>query len=70
MGIESQKKYIYWTKVVGVLFMEDPAMLSRYEQLLSSHTAKRAIIIIARKLLSRIYFVLKNKQNYELGIVK
>ena len=49
---------------------KDPAMLSRYEQLLSTHTAKRAIIIIARKLLSRIYFVLKNKQNYELGIVK
>jgi len=49
---------------------KDPALLARYEQLLSTHTAKRAIIIIARKLLSRIYFVLKNKQAYELGIVK
>lgn len=49
---------------------KDPALLIRYEALLGSHTAKRAIIIIARKLLSRIYFVMKNQQPYELGIVK
>lgn len=49
---------------------KDPALLTRYEALLSRHTGKRAIIIIARKLLSRIYFVMKNKQPYELGIVK
>jgi transposase len=33
-------------------------------------TAKRAIIIIARKLLSRIYFVLKNQKPYELGVTR
>jgi transposase len=49
---------------------KDPALLARYEELLTRHTAKRAIIIIARKLLSRIYYVMKNKQAYEFGIVK
>jgi transposase len=48
----------------------DPVMLQRYEQLKQRHTAKRAIIIIARKLLSRIYFVLKNKKPYEIGLTR
>jgi len=48
----------------------DPVMLQRYEDLKKRITAKRAIVIIARKLLSRIYFVLKNQKPYELGIAK
>lgn len=48
----------------------DPAMLVKYEQLIERMTKKRAIVVIARKLLSRIYYVLKNHQPYELGIVK
>lgn len=48
----------------------DPALLIRYEELLQRTTGKRAIVIIARKLLSRIYHVLKTKESYELGVVK
>jgi hypothetical protein len=54
-----------WT-TIGV----DPVMMQRYEELKKRITAKRAIIIIARKLLSRIYYVLKNQKPYELGVIK
>lgn len=51
-----------WTSII-----KDPVMQQRYEELKKRHIPKRAIIIIARKLLSRIYFVLKNQQPYKLG---
>ena len=49
---------------------KDPAMLTRYNELKVNHTGKRAIVIIARKLASRIYCVLKTQKPYELGVVK
>jgi len=49
---------------------KDPVMLQRYEELKKRHTGKRAIVIIARKLVSRIYYVMKNEKPYELGLVK
>jgi len=49
---------------------KDPAMLKRYNELKQRLTGKRAIIVIARKLASRIYYVLKNQQPYELGLLK
>lgn len=52
-----------WTSII-----KDPAMQQRYADLKKRLTPKRAIIIIARKLLSRIYYVLKNQKPYELGI--
>lgn len=54
-----------WTAV-----QRDPAMLKRYEELRKNHTAKRSIVIIARKLASRIYRVLKTKEAYVIGVVK
>ena len=54
-----------WTAV-----QRDPVMLSCFEDLLKRHSKKRAIIKIARKLASRIYKVLKDKEDYELGLVK
>lgn len=48
----------------------DPAMLTKYEELIQRMTKKRAIVVIARKLLSRIYYVLKNQEPYELGVIK
>jgi transposase len=54
-----------WTTVSS-----DPIMLQRYEELRKRMTGKRAIIIIARKLLSRIFYVLKNQQPYEIGLVR
>ena len=53
-----------------VSIRKDPALLVRYEQLVKRLTAKRAIIVIARKLLSRIYHVLKTKEEYALGVMK
>lgn len=47
---------------------KDPALLVRYEELLKRMTKKRAIVVIARKLLSRIYHVLKSGEAYELGV--
>lgn len=47
---------------------KDPALLDRYEDLLKRMTKKRAIVVIARKLLSRIYHVLKTGEPYELGV--
>ncbi|MEQ8364292.1 MAG: IS110 family transposase [Cyclobacteriaceae bacterium] len=52
-----------WTSII-----KDPVMRLRYEELKKRLTPKRAIIIIARKLLSRIHFVLKNQKPYQLGI--
>ena len=49
---------------------KDPAMLLRYNELKQRLTGKRAIVIIARKLVSRIYHVLKTQQPYQLGLVK
>lgn len=47
---------------------KDPALLVRYEELRKRMTKKRAIVVIARKLLSRIYHVLKTGESYELGV--
>lgn len=64
-GLRSSIVECAWTAV-----QRDPALLQKYEQLLSNHTKKRAIVIIARKLLSRIYHVLKTKEPYVVGLVK
>jgi transposase len=64
-GLRSALIECSWSSVSG-----DPVMLQRYEELKKRTTGKRAIIIIARKLLSRIYYVLKNQKPYELGVVK
>lgn len=54
-----------WTTI-----QKDPIMLQRYNELKTRLTGKRAIIIIARKLVSRIYAVLKNETPYEIGLAK
>lgn len=48
---------------------KDPALLIRYEALIKRMTKKRAIVVIARKLLSRVYHVLRHQEPYELGRV-
>ena len=49
---------------------KDPAMLIKYDQLTKRMTKKRAIVVIARKLLSRIYHVLKYQEPYQIGLVR
>jgi transposase len=62
-GLRSSLVECAWTTISA-----DPVMMRRYEELKKRVTGKRAIIIIARKLLSRIYYVLKNEKPYELGV--
>ena len=49
---------------------KDPIMSERYNQLTQRLTGKRAIVVIARKLVSRIYAVLKNERPYQIGFAK
>jgi transposase len=48
---------------------KDPVMSKRYNELKQRLTGKRAIVVIARKLISRIYAVLKNETPYQLDYV-
>ena len=48
----------------------DPVLTLKYQELLKTKTAKRAIVIIARKLLSRLFTVWKTKIEYEKGVLK
>ena len=48
---------------------KDPVMAKRYNELKQRLTGKRAIVVIARKLISRIYAVLKNETPYQLDYV-
>ena len=48
----------------------DPALNMSFHQYIRRMEANKAIIRIARKVLNRIYFVLKNKQEYVPGVVK
>ena len=48
----------------------DPALALKFSELIKTKTKKRAIIVIARKLLSRIYSIWTNQQTYEKGLVK
>ena len=47
----------------------DPALLMAFHKLSKRMTKKRAIVRIARKLLSRIRYVLKNQEAYETCVV-
>ena len=48
----------------------DPALTMSYHQYIKRMEPNKAIVRIARKVLNRIYFVLKNKQEYVSGVVK
>lgn len=49
---------------------KDPVLMAKFNELAQRMNKNKAIIRIARKLLSRIRFVLMNQQPYELGVVK
>ena len=52
-----------------VAVRKDPALLMTYNKLIKQMPKNSAIVKIARKLLNRIRYVLKNQQPYESGIV-
>jgi len=53
-----------------VAVRKDPALLLYYKQQLPKMDRNKAIIKVARKLLNRIRYVLKNKAEYQAGIVE
>jgi transposase len=53
-----------------VAIRKDPAMMVRYNNLKKRMTGNKAIIRIAKNILSRIRYVLITGEEYELGIVK
>jgi transposase len=53
-----------------VAIRNDPAMLAAYQKLSRRMPGNRAIIRIAKKLLSRIAFVLRTQSKYEKGVIK
>jgi len=53
-----------------IAIRQDPALMMRYSELCQRMEPNKAIIKIAKKLLSRIKYVLKNKELYEKGLVK
>ena len=53
-----------------VAVRKDPALTMCYQQLIKRMNAEKAIIRIARKLLNRIRYVLKNNQEYVTAVVK
>jgi transposase len=53
-----------------VAVRKDPALTLKYYQLVRRMPCQKAIIRIAKKLLSRIRFVLKNKQPYVTAVVE
>ncbi len=54
-----------WRAVV-----HDPALMKAYHEYCKRMAPNKAILRIAKKLLNRISFVLKNKQPYRLSVVK
>jgi transposase len=53
-----------------VAVRKDPALTSKFVELSRTMNKNKAIIRIARKLLSRIRYILKNKKPYQIGIVQ
>jgi len=53
-----------------IAIRQDPALMMRYSELCQRMEPNKAIIKIAKKLLSRIKHVLKNNEPYEKGVVK
>ena len=48
----------------------DPALMMSYLSYVKRMEPNKAVVRIARKVLNRMYFVLKNKMEYVPGVVK
>lgn len=53
-----------------IAIKHDPALTQKFNELIKVKTKKRAIVSIAKKLLSRIYSIWYNDIKYEKGIIK
>ena len=71
-GITKRSNFYLRTALVEsswVVVRKDPAMLMKYKQYLRAMDKNKAIVRIAKHLLSRVNFVLKNKKEYVSGLV-
>jgi transposase len=57
-------------EIAWVAIRADPALMIKYQELTKTRNGNKAIIKIAKKILSRIRYVLKNKTTYTLSVVK
>ena len=53
-----------------MVIQKDPVLSLCFHNLTKRMQPNKAIIRIERKLLNRIYYVLKNERTYECGIIK
>ncbi|MGV8090424.1 MAG: IS110 family transposase [Mangrovibacterium sp.] len=60
----------YIIEAAWIAIRKDPGMTMVYEQYRKRMNAQKAIVKIARKLVNRIYFVLKRKQEYVPCVVR
>lgn len=60
----------YIIEAAWIAIRKDPAMTMAYEQYRKRMNAQKAIVKIARKLVNRIFFVLKRRQEYVPCIVR
>lgn len=67
-GHDQLRKALIESSWIAVRF--DPALSKAYYDYCKRMESNKAIVRIARKLLNRIYFVLKNKKKYEFKIVQ
>jgi len=53
-----------------IAIRKDPALMMSFNTFTKTMTKQKAIIKIARKLLNRIYYVMRTKQPYVIGVVE
>lgn len=73
LGVTARQNKILRTTIIESAWIaigHDPALMLAYQNLVKRMEAQKAIIRIAKKLVSRILFVLKNKQPYVHSVVK
>ena len=61
---------IIFIEAAWVGIRKDSALMMKFNELIKTMPKNKAIIRIARKMLSRVRYVLQHQQKYELGVVK
>ena len=67
-GQKTLKKLLIESSWIAVRY--DPALMMSYHSYVKRMEPNKAIVRIARKLLNRLYYVLKNEMEYVSGVVK
>ena len=73
LGITPRRNLQLRTAIVEsawIAVRRDPALLTAYQTLRNRMPANKAIVRIAKKLLSRIWHVLHKEEQYEMGVIR